>query len=138
MFDIKNYLPQREPFLFVDEIVQADLTLIVGQKTYDRDFIFVQECLSGEKYIPCAILLESLVQCGGAGVNMMGLGNKNIFALATVRNLKMRSLVSPPACVEMKVKTIKAAGKVLRQKGEAYANDKFVLSAEWSCIFLQQ
>lgn len=137
MQNIKELLPQREPFLFVDYISRAGLDLIVGEKYYGSDFLFAQPCAhKGEKYVPVAILLESLVQNGGAGINMSGLGRTGIFALASIDKMKVRAAVKVPAVVTMKVKTTRAAGKILKQTGSAYVGEEKVLQASWCCIFL--
>ena len=134
---IKEFLPQREPFLFADEVLTAGKDLIVAAKTYGGDFIFAQYTDGGQKYVPTAIVIESLVQCGGAGIKKIGLGSGGIFALASIDKVRVRGFAELTATVEMKIRTLKAAGKILRQTGEARCDGKFILSARWNCVFLR-
>lgn len=136
MRDIEQYLPQRDPFLFVDDILSASLEEIIAMKTYDERFIFVQKDQDGLAYVPLPILFESIVQAGGAGINKMHLGDGLVFALTTAKNVFLHDTLHVPATVTMKINTIKAQGKVLRQKGSVYADGRLILYAEWSCMFL--
>jgi 3-hydroxyacyl-[acyl-carrier-protein] dehydratase len=130
-------LPQREPFLFADEVLAAGGELIAAAKTYGSDFPFAQSLANGQKYLPTAIVIESLVQCGGAGMKKIGLGD-GIFLLASIDKVRVRGFLALPATVDMKIRTLKAAGKILRQTGEARCNGKFILSARWNCVFLNK
>ena len=136
MQEIEKYLPQREPFLFVDELLSVSLDEIVAVKTYDEGFIFVQKDHTGSKYVPLSILFETVVQAGGAGINKLQIGEGHVFALAAVKNVAMHSILHIPASVELKINTIRAQGKVLRQKGTVRSGKNLVLEAEWSCMFL--
>ena len=136
MKEIEKYLPQREPFLFVDKILSASLEEIVAVKTYDEAFIFVQKDQSGSKYVPLPILFETVVQAGGAGINMLQIGEGHVFALAAVKTANMHNFLHIPSTVTMKINTVKAQGKVLRQKGSVWSGENLVLEAEWSCMFL--
>jgi 3-hydroxyacyl-[acyl-carrier-protein] dehydratase len=135
MDNVKELLPQREPFLFVDALSAAGMDIIAAVKSYGSDFVFAQCAEGGQKYVPTAIIVESLVQCGGAGIKKIGLFG-GVFALASVDKVRIRGLVELPATVDMTIRTIKATGKILRQTGEARCGGRFVLSARWSCVFL--
>ncbi|MDR3349074.1 MAG: hypothetical protein LBO03_05655 [Acidaminococcales bacterium] len=135
MDNIKDLLPQREPFLFADAILAAEIELISAVKIYGGDFIFAQCAPDGQKYVPTAVIIESLVQCGGAGMKKMGLGG-GVFVLASINKVRVRGFAELPAVVDMEIRTIKAKGKILRQTGEARCGGKFILSARWNCVFL--
>ncbi|MDR2006118.1 MAG: hypothetical protein LBP78_02595 [Acidaminococcales bacterium] len=135
MDNIKELLPQREPFLFADAILTAEIGLISAVKSYGGDFVFAQCTADGQKYVPSAIIIESLVQCGGAGIKKIGLGG-GVFVLASIDKVRIRGFAELPATVDMQIRTIKAAGKILRQTGEARCGGKFILSARWNCLFL--
>ncbi len=132
--EIKKLLPQREPFLFLDKLDTETPGIIKGEKSYDSGFIFAQPSRAGDLYVPAAIIIESLAQCGGAGARQLGLASKNIYALAALDKVKIFAQVSLPATVNMKVNTVKAKDKLLAQKGEAWLGDKLIMTAEWKCI----
>jgi len=136
MLKIEDLIPQRYPFLFVDEILSASAEETVGIKTYTQDFLYCQEYLPGKKVIPPAILLESIIQCGGAGVTQLGIFERACWGLAGVDKFSLFDWVEPCADTKMIVKNIKVTHKVLKQTGSTFCNGKKVLEATWLCLRL--
>lgn len=134
MIDIKALLPQRDPFLFVDALLAVEYGQIIGMKKYERDFSFCQQIIPGKQVIPGVILLESLVQCGGAGLAWLGMTGRDLWGLALLEKVRWRGIVEPPATVTMKVNTLKVTNKILRQSGTGFWDDKPVLTATWCCL----
>lgn len=133
MNDIKTLLPQREPFLFIDALLTVSCSQIVGVKKYERDFLFRQE-LDGIFIVPGTILVEGLIQCGGAGLAWMGLTGDELWGLAVLERVRWRAVVEPPAVVTMKVSTHKITKRMLRQTGTGFCGDQPCLSATWCCV----
>lgn len=133
---IETLLPQRYPFLFVDHIISADIHQTIGTKTYDHSFCFSQEYRPMQKIIPSVILIESLVQCGGAGVTQTGLFEKASWGIASLENVHFYDSVSLPATVNMVIKNLKVSSKVLKQTGTASCNGHTILEATWLCLRL--
>ncbi|MDQ0204951.1 3-hydroxyacyl-ACP dehydratase FabZ family protein [Pectinatus haikarae] len=136
MKTIKDFLPQREPFLFVDEILSVDNGVIIGSKKYDNDIIFYQN-FGGNLYVPSMILLESLMQCGGAGSRMIAPAESEIFVVTAVRKVKIKAPVCINDTIIMKIQTLRMRGRCFRQKGSAFLNGKFVLGASWQCMSIK-
>ncbi|MCE5286654.1 MAG: 3-hydroxyacyl-ACP dehydratase, partial [Pelosinus sp.] len=122
--EIETLLPQRYPFLFVDELIAVSAEEIVGIKTYARDFLFYQELLPDEKVVPPTILIESIIQCGGAGVTKLGIFPRARWRLAALENIRIYDWVRPNQTVKMVTKNIKVSSKVLKQTGIAFCNEK--------------
>lgn len=57
-------IPQKDPFLFVDEITEVDQTHIVGNYRYRPDAFFYQGHFPGNPITPGVILLETMAQIG--------------------------------------------------------------------------
>jgi len=134
MIDIKTLLPQREPFLFVDTLLSVEYSQIIGMKKYEQDFSFCQQITPGKQVIPGVILLESLVQCGGAGLSWLGMTGRGLWGLALLEKVRWREVVELPATVIMNVNTLKVTNKILRQSGTSFLDDKPVLTATWCCF----
>lgn len=137
MTDIENLVPQRYPFLFIDEIISADINEIVGVKAYDKSFLYSQGYFPAEKIIPGVILVESIVQCGGAGVVKLGLFDKTLWGLASLENVRFFGVVEPGSTVKMVVKNLKVSNKVLKQTGAAFVGERLILEATWMCLMLK-
>jgi 3-hydroxyacyl-[acyl-carrier-protein] dehydratase len=136
MTDIKTLLPQRPPFLFVDKIISATSEEIVGVKTYDSAFLFYQEYFPKRKIVPNMLLMESLVQCGGAGFTQLGLFNNALWGLALVENVRFFDSIEPSATIKMTVKNLKISQTTLKQTGMASYHEKAVAEATWLCLRL--
>jgi 3-hydroxymyristoyl/3-hydroxydecanoyl-(acyl carrier protein) dehydratases len=137
MCDIETLVPQRYPFLFVDEIISADIHEIIGVKRYDKAFLYAQDCSPVGKTIPSVVLIESMVQCGGAGVTQLGLLKKRLWGLASLENVHFGGVVQPGTTVKMVVKNLKVSNKILKQTGKAFVGDEVVLEATWLCLLLK-
>ncbi|SFM03256.1 3-hydroxyacyl-ACP dehydratase FabZ family protein [Pelosinus propionicus] len=133
---IETLLPQRYPFLFVDEIISANRDEIIGRKTYDAAFLYFQEYFPGKKIVPQSILIESIVQCGGAGVNDTGLFSKALWGLASIETVHFFDFVAPDVPVTLIVKNLKITDKILKQTGFASCEGKKILEATWMCLKL--
>ena len=135
--DVATLVPHRYPFLFIDTILSASEQTIVGMKTYDEAFLFVQVCPDGRKLVPGVILLESIIQCGGAGATQLGLVNRQRWGLASLQKVRFLDAVPVGATVSMSVSNVKVSNKLLKQTGRAQVDGKCVLRATWLCMLLR-
>lgn len=132
--DIKDLLPQREPFLFVKEILAADREKTVGLMTYDAAFPYYLTWSPQRKIVPEAILIESLVQCGGAGIVRLGLTEKALWGLASLEKVQIFGVVKPNSTVKLVVQNVKISNRLLKQSGVCFYEDSPVLQASWLCL----
>ncbi|MCY6372697.1 3-hydroxyacyl-ACP dehydratase FabZ family protein [Clostridium ganghwense] len=136
MNEIESLIPHRFPFLFVDEILSAEKDEIVGIKTFDDSFSFFQEGFSKQKIVSNVILVESMGQCGGAGIKKLGIGGDALYGFAVIQNVQFFSNVEFGQTVKMVIKNLKISNKAIKQSGTAFCNDKVVAEATWMCARL--
>jgi 3-hydroxyacyl-[acyl-carrier-protein] dehydratase len=135
--EIELLLPQRDPFLFVDELIAASTSEITGTMTYDQNFTFYQEHRPKQMIVPVVLLIESLVQCGGAGVNKLGITDRALWALASLEQVRILGVVEPDSTVTMVVQNEKLSGRMIKQSGESFCNGRSILKATWFCLRLK-
>jgi len=132
---IKELLPHREPFLFVDELKEITEDTIVGYRSFTEDDFFFQGHFPEYPVVPGVILIETMAQCGGAGVRASGvLGDDALFFLATVDKAKFRKQVRPGDKVRMEIKNIRVSKKMIKQSGKAFVGEDIAAEAEWLCL----
>jgi 3-hydroxyacyl-[acyl-carrier-protein] dehydratase len=133
--DMKQLLPHREPFLFVDRLERADEEMIIGYHEYTEKEFFFPGHFPEYPVVPGVILVETMAQCGGAGVRAQGvLGDDALFFLATVDKVKFRKQVRPGDVVRLEITNRRISKRMIKQAGKAYVGDDVAAEAEWMCL----
>lgn len=121
---IKNYLPHRDPFLFVDGIdnleegkkIQARLEL-------KKELPFFKGHFPQEAIMPGVLIVEALAQTSGLIVALSKISDGGIFYLAS-NNIKFLEVVRPECTLEMRSTLDKAFGGLFQFSVEALVNGK--------------
>ena len=139
MSEIENLLPHREPFLFVDEIVEASNERIIAKRVFtEKDFFFTGH-FPEYPVVPGVILIETMAQSGGAGLRKLGvLGADSLFFLASVDKVKFRRQVRPGDEVRSEIENLRVSPRMIKQSGKAYVDDELAAEAEWLCLGVAQ
>ena len=135
MNDIESLLPHREPFLFVDEIVQADEKKIVATHVFTEKEFFFKGHFPEYPVVPGVILVETMAQSGGAGLRKLGvLSGDSLFFFATADKVKFRRQVRPGDELRSEVENLRVSSKMIKQSGKAYVGEELAAEAEWMCL----
>ena len=135
MSGIESLLPHRTPFLFVDEIVQADEDKIVARHIFTENEFFFPGHFPGYPVVPGVILIETMAQSGGAGLRKQGLfSNDSLIFLAAVDKVKFRRQVRPGDEVRSEIENLRVSPRMIKQAGKAYVGEELAAEAEWMCL----
>jgi 3-hydroxyacyl-[acyl-carrier-protein] dehydratase len=139
MNEIEGLLPHREPFLFVDEIVEATDERIIAKHVFTEKEFFFKGHFPEYPVVPGVILIETMAQSGGAGLRKLGtLGDGSLFFLASVDKVKFRRQVRPGDEVRSEVQNLRVSPRMVKQSGKAYVGDELAAEAEWMCLVSNQ
>lgn len=134
---IEELIPHRAPFLFVDEILSVSNEEIVAVNTFDdKENNLLKGSFPGFNFVPGTILIESMAQCGGAGVRLLGVTN-GVFALAHIETAQFLKGVEYGMQVKYIIKNVRLSEKIIKQQGKAYVGDDVVLEASWMSIRIE-
>jgi 3-hydroxyacyl-[acyl-carrier-protein] dehydratase len=134
MSEITELRPHRKPFLYVDSLESYTEDRIVGYKTFSTDEYFFVGHFPDYPVVPGVILVETMAQCGGAGVKALGKLGDALFFLATVEKAKFRRQVRPGETVRLEIENLKTSARMLKQKGTAFVGEEVAAEAEWLCL----
>jgi 3-hydroxyacyl-[acyl-carrier-protein] dehydratase len=130
----EDLLPHRKPFLFVDHLTYCDQERYEGEYTYAPDTWFFKGHFPDYPVVPGVILVESMAQCGGAGLVASGIVRNGLFFLVKVNNVKFRAQVRPGDTVKMEIANTKVTRRAITQFGKAFVNGKLAAEAEFTCV----
>ena len=134
MKEITELLPHRKPFLFVDTLESVDDEQIIGYKTFGEDEFFFPGHFPQYPVVPGVILVETMAQCGGAGISQSGTLGDALFFLASVEKAKFRKQVRPGDRVKLVITNDRITKRSLKQSGKAYVGDEVAAEATWLCL----
>ncbi len=137
--DIKSLLPHRDPFLFVDSIIDINLKEdITGLIKFPEDSYFFQGHFPGRPVVPGVIIIESLAQLGG--VLIYKSFEKDLVgkdpALVGVDSVKFKSPTLPNEQLTIKATLLKNKLNIFKLNTQAYKNDKLVVEANITATVL--
>jgi 3-hydroxyacyl-[acyl-carrier-protein] dehydratase len=131
--EIKKLIPHREPFLFVDSVLEMEPgTRIVASKRFEPDEGFFKGHFPGVPIVPGVIIIESLAQAGAIllyASQPEELKGKQP-ALVGLENVRFRRPVLPANEVRLQVQILKKRTQMWRMKGEAFVGETKVSEAE--------
>jgi len=131
--EIESLIPHRSPFLFVDKILVANEKEVVGTKRFERD---TDQMLTGSfpefNFVPGMILIESMAQCGGAGIKKAGLA-EGFFGLVSMEDVTFMKGLLYGEEVKYVVKNLRVSNRLIKQSGVAYFENLAIAEATWVC-----
>jgi 3-hydroxyacyl-[acyl-carrier-protein] dehydratase len=131
--EIKNFLPHRDPFLFLDEVAILSYHTLTGVFTPKKDMLILQGHFPGNPVIPGVVLIESLAQLAC----FIGYGQKDLmnFYLVGVDGFKFKKIVRPEATLTLKVTLENSRLSLFHFAGTIYCNEEKICEGKlWGTI----
>ena len=135
--DIKKYLPHREPFLFIDEVVQIkENKEIHAIKLIHEDEHFLRGHFPGNPIFPGVIIIEALGQASG----ILGFVSMNktpeegsIYVLAGVDKVRFRKRVRPGDTIDLISKVVGEKRGIWKFDCRAELDNELICTATILC-----
>lgn len=134
--EIKNLIPHREPFLFVDQVVEIEKgSNIVALRTFGPEEEFFKGHFPGNPIVPGVLIVEAMAQAGGVLVyssfteELERDGLTGAY-LAGLEGVRFRSVVKPGDLIRMEVSIERKRSRIIRFNAEAFVGEAKAAEAQ--------
>lgn len=139
--EIKSYIPHREPFLFVDEVLEYEpYKRVVALRTFPATEEFFKGHFPGHPVVPGVLLTEALAQAAAVLLAASVAKDESVdnlegCYLMGLDKVKFRKIVNPDDEIKLEVDVVKLRSKIVTFKANAYVDDTKAAEAEFMATF---
>lgn len=129
--EIKNIIPQREPFLMIDEVeeyVQGESA--IAYKNVNEQEWYFKGHFPGNPIMPGVLIAESLAQTGAVAILSMDENKGKNALFGGIDKMKFKRKVVPGDRLKLEVKIIKRKGPIGVGEAIATIDEKIVAKGE--------
>ena len=139
---IKEFIPHREPFLFIDTLIEIEkLKKATGVKTFTANDNFFRGHFPEQPVVPGVILVEMMAQTAAALIaySIKEETFDKIVYLMNIESTKFRKPVFPDTKIFTDVNALRSKGRVWRFEGKSYdISSNTICEAKWSAMIMDR
>ena len=129
--EIKEIIPQREPFLMIDEVESFEPgQSAVAYKNVNKEEYYFKGHFPGNPIMPGVLMVEALAQTGAVAILSMEENKGKNALFGGIDKLKFKKQVVPGDRLKLEVKIIKQKGPVGIGEAIATVNGKVAVKGE--------
>ena len=137
VLDIKSLIPQREPFLFVDKILECSNRKIMTSLLLTGKEDFFRGHFPGNPIMPGVLLQEAIFQSGAALLTSSHSG-QGIGVVTRVQNAKFKNMVKPGDTLIIEVELLEQLANASFMKGNIKVDNKVVVTMEFAVAVVEE
>lgn len=128
---IKKIIPQREPFLMIDEVEEIiPGESAVAYKNVNADEWYFKGHFPGNPIMPGVLIAEALAQTGAVAILGMEENKGKNALFGGIDKMKFKKIVVPGDRLKLEIKIIKRKGPIGVGEALATVNEKIVAKGE--------
>lgn len=129
--EIKKIIPQREPFLMIDEVEEyIPGESCIAYKNVREDEYYFKGHFPGNPIMPGVLMVEALAQTGAVAILSMEENKGKNALFGGINNLKFKKQVVPGDRLKLEVKIIKKKGPIGIGEAIATVDGKIAVKGE--------
>lgn len=130
---IKEVIPHRYPFLFIDRITHMEKGKnVIAIKNVTANEEFFNGHFPAEPLMPGVLIVEAMAQAGACAILSMPEYENKMAYFGALNNVKFRAKVIPGDTLRLEVEIVKLKKIAGIGKGIAYVGNKKVAEAEFT------
>ena len=141
MEDFLDYMPQREPFLFVDRVVKVTDSSIQTEKQIKVDEPFFAGHFPNRPIMPGVLICEAVFQSSSILMSKRAVppsDDGRIPLITRIANVKLKRVVLPGDLMEVEVKLKEILGQAAYMSGKVKVVGKTVLTVEFTAMLVTE
>ena len=141
MENFLDYMPQREPFLFVDRVVEVTDSCIKTEKQVQADEPFFAGHFPGRPIMPGVLICEAVFQSSSILMSKrVGVpsDDERIPLITRISNVKLKRIVLPGDLMEVEVKLKEVVGQAAYMAGKVKVGKETVLTVDFSAMLVTE
>lgn len=130
---VKDYLPHRDPMLFIDRVTVLEQNKITIESDVDPDAAYFKGHFPGMPIMPGVLIVETVAQAGALLVSLTrGLTDDKFIAFSNVDAVKFRRPVEPGETLIIDVEIEKVRLPFYKFTGTANVDGKIAASLKFA------
>ena len=128
---IKNIIPQRDPFLMIDEVEEyVPGESAIAYKNVNKEEYYFKGHFPGNPIMPGVLMVEALAQTGAVAILSMDENKGKNALFGGIDKMKFKRKVVPGDRLKLEVKIIKRKGPIGVGEAIATIDEKIVAKGE--------
>jgi 3-hydroxyacyl-[acyl-carrier-protein] dehydratase len=132
-------IPQREPFLFIENIVERTTDKITTSKKLTGEEDFFRGHFPGRPVFPGVLMCEAVFQTGALLMALKGeaAGNSNTALVTRIQNTKFKNMAKPGDLLHITVDFVEMLANAAFMKGKITCEGKTIMTIEFAATLVE-
>jgi 3-hydroxyacyl-[acyl-carrier-protein] dehydratase len=135
---ILDNIPQREPFLFIDHLVDRTEGSVTVSKTFSGEEDFFRGHFPGRPVLPGVLMCEAVFQTGALLMALRGeaAGNSKTALVTRIQNTKFKNMAKPGDILMITVDFVEMLANAAFMKGKITSQGKTIMTIEFAATLV--